>query len=326
VLKRHGYGPSFGLMNSCRFIAEALRLRGVEAKVVEVIDNNCIDREVHNYRPTHVIIEALWVVPEKFPILLRLHPDVKWGVRIHSNTPFLSGEGMAINWLIRYREIMDRFENFYVIANSCRMAEELDLALDIDSDYLPNVYIDSLADQNVPRETMRNVYVDIGCFGAIRPLKNQLEQAMAAIIFANELGQPLRFHINSTRVEQNSDPILRNLRALFECGRNQLVTHPWLPHYQFLKVVRQMDYGLQVSFSETFNIVAADFVHSAVPFVGSSEIEWLSPKSMASPTNWRDIVDKLRSSKNSRLIAKNQKSLHKFSALALDIWLAFLTH
>jgi hypothetical protein len=107
VLKRHGYGPSFGLMNSCQFIAEALRNRGVEAKVVEVIDNNFIDREVHQYKPTHVIIEALWVVPEKFPELLRLHPNIKWGVRIHSNMPFISGEGMAIKWLKGYLKIQE---------------------------------------------------------------------------------------------------------------------------------------------------------------------------------------------------------------------------
>lgn len=325
MLKRHGYGPSFGLMNSCRFIAEALRLRGVEAKVVEVTDNNCIDREVYYYRPTHVIIEALWVVPDKFPVLLRLHPNVKWGVRIHSNMPFISGEGMAIHWLNRYRCLMDDFENFYVMANSQRMTTELELAMNIDAAYLPNVYVNSLTDQNVPRETMRSVYVDIGCFGAIRPLKNQLEQAVAAIIFANELGQPLRFHINSTRVEQNSDPILRNLKGLFEGGCNELVTHPWLPHHEFLKVVRRMDYGLQVSFSETFNIVAADFVFSGVPFVGSSEIEWLAQKSMASATDWQSIVECLRQSKNSRLIAKNQKSLQRFSAEALDTWMAFLT-
>jgi len=312
-------------MNSCQFIAEALRNRGVEAKVVEVIDNNFIDREVHQYKPTHVIIEALWVVPEKFPVLLRLHPNIKWGVRIHSNMPFISGEGMAIKWLKGYLKIQEKFENFYVLTNSYRMGTELELALGLEVEYLPNIYAPALCErENVPRETFRCVYVDIGCFGAIRPLKNQLEQAVAAIIFANELGQPLRFHINSTRVEQNSDPILRNLISLFHDSPNQLVTHPWLPHREFIKVVRTMDYGLQVSFSETFNIVAADFVNNNIPFVGSPEIEWLAPRSMASPTDWKNIVEALRRSTSERLINKNRRSLQRFSEESLKYWLEFV--
>ena len=35
-----------------------------------------------------------------------------------------------------------------------------------------------------------------------------------------------------------------------------------------------MDIGMQVSFSETFNIVGADIVSQGVPLVASSEIPW----------------------------------------------------
>ena len=68
------YGPSFGLINSCKFVANALAKYGIEAKVVTVVDNNSIDREIHQYKPTHVFIEALWVVPSKFKELIPLHP------------------------------------------------------------------------------------------------------------------------------------------------------------------------------------------------------------------------------------------------------------
>src|SRR5580698_6050865 len=99
------YGPSFGLINSCRFISNALQKNGIDSKVVSVNDNNDIDREVHNYRPTHVFIEALWVVPDKFQELIPLHPDVEWYVRIHSKIPFLANEGMAVEWLKKYYEL-----------------------------------------------------------------------------------------------------------------------------------------------------------------------------------------------------------------------------
>ena len=34
-----------------------------------VVDNNGIDKEITEYKPTHVFIEGLWVVPEKFDVL-----------------------------------------------------------------------------------------------------------------------------------------------------------------------------------------------------------------------------------------------------------------
>lgn len=327
VLKRHHYGPSYGLRNSCQFVAQALGLEGIESKIVEVVDNNCIDREVAQYAPTHVIIEALWVVPEKFPVLLQLHPTVQWAVRIHSNAPFISGEGMALEWLQGYSAVANTYRNFCVGANSQKMQMELDLVLRMDTAYLPNIYTDSLIPGKVltpPPSKPYCDYLDIGCFGAIRPLKNQLAQAMAAIIFAGSKNHLLRFHINSTRVEQNSDPILRNLINLFAGGPHQLVQHPWLPHDQFITALRGMDYGMQVSFSETFNIVAADFVYNEIPFVGSKEIEWLTADSAADPTNWESVVECLNRSTSHHIIHKNKQALLEFSAQSLRAWLQYL--
>ncbi len=326
ILKRHHYGPSYGLLNSCQFVAEALRREGVETKIIEVVDNNSIDREVTRYLPTHVIIEALWVVPQKFPVLLQLHPAIQWAVRIHSNAPFLSGEGMALEWLYGYGKVAKTFSNFHVGANSRKMSTELDLALGMDSLYLPNIYTDSLTQKRLPPpfEKSHQAHVNIGCFGAIRPLKNHLEQALAAIIFARSIGRPLRFHINATRVEQNSDPILRNLISLFAHGPNHLVQHPWMPHDQFIEVLRRMDYGMQVSFSETFNIVAADFVYNEIPFVGSKEIEWLASHSIADPTNWESIVDRLNQSYSHHIIHENKHALHSFSIQSLKEWLEYI--
>ena len=67
---------SSGLLNSARFVSDMLNKNGIESNLVEVQDNNCIDREVSKYRPTHVIIEALWVVPSKFETCTRF--GEKW--------------------------------------------------------------------------------------------------------------------------------------------------------------------------------------------------------------------------------------------------------
>ena len=94
-----------GLFNSAKFVSNMLDRLGLDSKVVDVVDNNCINREVCLYRPTHVFIEALWVVPSKIEQLAKLHPDVKWIIRIHSNTPFIANEGVAIDWILGYLAI-----------------------------------------------------------------------------------------------------------------------------------------------------------------------------------------------------------------------------
>ena len=102
---------------------------GVEAALAEAIDNNCIDRLVTEYNPDVVIIEALWVVPEKFDVLKKLHPGVRWIVRLHSDIPFLAGEGIAVEWIYGYAA-----RGVEVAFNSPRASE------DFGALYLPNFY------------------------------------------------------------------------------------------------------------------------------------------------------------------------------------------
>ena len=91
-----------GLSVSALEVTKVLDQMGVANRLVQVVDNNCIDREVTAFKPTHVIIEAFWVVPSKFDVLTGLHPNVKWIVRNHSKTEFLATEGMAFGWAIDY--------------------------------------------------------------------------------------------------------------------------------------------------------------------------------------------------------------------------------
>jgi hypothetical protein len=117
------YTPSFGLLNSCKFICNALEKHYIECKVVAVVDNNAIDKEVTSFQPTHVFIEALWVVPSKFNVLCALHPNVKWYVRIHSKVPFLANEGMAMGWIRDYAEISHKFKNLHNSANNMEVID-----------------------------------------------------------------------------------------------------------------------------------------------------------------------------------------------------------
>ena len=319
------YGESYGLLNSCRFLCNALNDMGVEARTVEVKDNNKIDAVVTAFKPTHVFIEALWVVPEKFPVLIKLHPKVKWYVRLHSNVPFIANEGVAIDWIKRYLELQWNYPTFALSCNDKRMVNDVGrtLGTSLYPVYAPNIYQPKCEAPFTVVKSDNNPFIDIGCFGAIRPLKNQLIQAMAAICLADKLGKVLRFHVNVARIEAHGLNVYKNLKALFAGSRHQLVTHGWLDHIDFLKLVAFMDLGMQVSFSETFDIVAADFVYCNVPVVGSPEVMWLDDDYKANATNMNDIVDVLedawKGKKRNRQRA-NQRGLEHWNHEAREDW------
>lgn len=323
-------GLSTGLFHSATFVKDMLRLHGVHASLVVVTDNNDIDREVTRYKPTHVVVEGLWVVPEKFDVLKILHPAVTWVVRLHSDIPFMSMEGMAMEWLIEYlrRGLTLAFNSnrilleFLVYARAV-LGRQLDLRRVV---FLPNYYPKDLKPGH--RKPPGKI-IDISCFGAIRPLKNTLMQAMAALDFAVREDRLLRFHINSGRVEGGGAPIMRNIVDMFaelEGSGHTLVTHEWTPREQFLKLCASMDLGMQVSFSETFNIVAADHVSQGVPVVGS-DIPWLSVDVTADPVSSGDIQRAMRHafSHAPNGVSIEQRNLIMYDHDSVRAWLHYLS-
>ena len=269
-------GLSTGLYNSALFMDEVLKKDHIESKMVVVTDNNDIDREVTEFKPTYVIIEALWVVPSKFDVLVKLHPNVKWVIRLHSEVPFLANEGMAMDWIGEY----SKFDNIIISCNSPQTTKDIEfymstkLGIKKHIAFLPNFYPQQYKTKSFNK---KGDTIHIGCFGAIRPLKNHLIQAFAAIKFADEIGKKLHFHINCDRVEQKGEPILNNLISMFnhlEHKGHKLVHHEWSVREQFIQLCSTMDIGIQISFNETFNIVGADIVSQGVPLVSSPEIPW----------------------------------------------------
>jgi hypothetical protein len=327
-----GYGLSSGLLNSATFVVDMLAHAGYAVKLVQVVDNNSIDAEVAKFLPNICVIEALWVVPEKFEILQRLHPSVKWIVRGHSEIPFLANEGVALKWLTGYMA----YERVVIAANSSRSLRDLRAIIQsanpelTESEiaerviYLPNFYPTTRKYRRVKAEDQ---FLDVACFGAIRPLKNQLMQGAAAIRYAESIHKVLRFHVNASRTEQKGDNVLKNLRALFGATNHGLVEHGWTPHRDFMYLLSHMDLAMQVSFTETFNIICADCVMVGLPTVGSSEIPWLHAGCQASPTDSRDIVKKLKLAHDysrEKLRKSNLSSLRRYCEKSKAEWLAYL--
>ena len=328
-------GMSTGLYNSAKFMNDMLLKNGIESNLEVVADYNRIDRQCWLYRPTHVIIEALWVVPQKFAELIRLHPNITWVIRVHSEMPFLAGEGRALDWLADYSD----FKNIVIAMNAPRMLDEIRMFLKVRNNwtdeeaerrafYLPNFYPQ---DYKTKKFDKNKDTVDIGCFGAIRPLKNHLLQAFAAIGFANKIGKKLRFHVNAGRIEMQGQPAINNLKNVFQqlAGTgHELVNHQWRPREEFLDLCAEMDIGMQCNFSETFNIVGADIISQGVPLIANyAEIPWSVEAFCAQPADSQNIIKKLKLAYTwpQANVKAHQWSLKNYTSKTAKIWTKYFS-
>ena len=322
----HCYG---GLYNSALFVVQMLNSFGIWARLEQVCDNNGIDAVVYKLKPTTVIIEGLWVIPEKFVVLQRLHPLVSWIIRCHSEIPFIAYEGISMDWLTKYVQ----YSNLAIASNSLYATRDFETLVSCANPswnrfqlekkvfHLPNWYPAVLPlDLKKP-----NNVLDVGCFGAIRPLKNQLIQALSAVEWAKGLKKLLRFHVNG-RMEQGGESVFKNMLALMTSTHNILVQHAWAERDQFLQRLSGMDVAMQVSFSETFDITAADSVSLGIPLVTSDEVVWASPHSQAQQTNAASILARLKAvSGRSKciILSENQLRLRLFCQESEDTWKNF---
>ena len=324
---------SSGLFNSATFVKNMLSDMGYTTQLDHAIDNNCIDRLVTGFKPDIVIIEAFWVVPDKFEILTKLHPKVKWVIRNHSAIPFLANEGIAMDWSLRYMN----YKNVYLCSNDVRTDAEM---RDVIHVYKPewsreeverrvtllsNYYPENFRPRAIKPESDT---LDFACFGALRPLKNHLIQAVAAIQYAESKGKKLRFHINGTRIEMKGEPIFHNLQKMFKLLPHELIQHPWKDHGDFCDTLREMDVAMQVSYTETFNIVSADAVVNDVPVITSPDIVWVDSKFYADPNSSKSIVNALdramTASKDVLHALPNRRGLKSFNENSMLLWKDFI--
>jgi hypothetical protein len=338
ILKERFYNnnpvKSYGLINSSSFIAEYLNAVGCKVKVVTVVDANGIDKEVNEYKPNMVIIEALWVPGPKMKELIEIkrYKHIRWVVRIHSDAGFLSAETFAMKLINDYIAINK--SNLTIAPNNKEFTEYLSNALCYNFKYLPNIV--EVKHRGIDCECGCSKIMDVGCFGSLRVLKNQLFQALVAIKAADLLNKKLRFHITTdVNIKKEapgypggSNPVLKNLQELFKNSPHELVEHPWEENDDFQKLIKKMDVGMQLSYTESFNIVAADFVNNNRVIIVSEAINWMPDILKASTVNYDEATEKLiyayRNRHSAKLIKKMRESLIKYNAKAKVIWYNFI--
>jgi hypothetical protein len=328
------YIPSYhiatGMWNSASFVVDALNNAGLQAGIGMIPDANSIDAAVMAFNPTHVFIEGLWVTPAKMLELKSLfrHRDRIWIVRIHSEIPFLASEGIAMDWIAKFLEM-----GVIVAPNAPRATKQitweganLEVNASANVKYLPNIFP---TDDFLPvQDYIDRPVVDIGCFGAFRPLKNQLQQAFAAVQFGQAIGKTVRFHVNG-RADAGGTGPANNIAGLFQNldpTQFELVVHGWESREQFLESLREIDILMQVSISETFNIVAADAVLVGKPVIATDEIPWMYQLNV-DDQNVDDIVAKMLAVWQNRsfFITKNRIGLQRYNIVAVQKWTDYLS-
>jgi len=333
ILKERLYAKntnSYGLVNSAKHVADYLETIGHECKIVHVVDANGIDAEVFKYRPDLVIIEALWVTGAKMKELINIprYKHITLVVRVHSDIGFLSAETQALKYINDYIALDE--SGLYVSTNCLDFNSYLSKALNYDFLYLPNII--TINPPHHAEPPVLKDHINIACFGSLRILKNQCYQAMCAIEMAERLGKRLRFHITvdaGMSEENNRYQVLRNLEEMFKNSPHELVKHDWMPNDKFQDLIAEMDLGLQLSYTESFNIVSADFVNNNVPIVVSRAISWMPWILKTSTTEYGRTVKKMmfayRHRKSRHLIRWMKRNLLIYNTLAKAEWRSFLS-
>jgi hypothetical protein len=337
------YSQSYGLYNSAKMVMNYLESTGNVCDIVTVIDANFIDAEVYKFKPTVVIIEALWITGAKMKELSEIprYKNIKWVIRIHSDIGFLAAEARAFKYIHEYIDLNN--ENVIVSCNNREFNEELSKVCNYNFKYLPNIFdFEEHEEENVNKSAIEELneqlkttmipikhkndkkIIKIASFGALRVLKNQMFQAMCAINAADKMNMILHFHVNGD-IQNPYNPVLSNLKEMFDLnGKHQLIVHGWLEHKEFDKLIQTMDIGLQVSYTESFNIVAADFVFNNVPIIVSDSIDWMPKIEMVSTTKYDDVTKKIieiyHYRKNTLLLRLNRMHLMMYNSSAKWIW------
>lgn len=281
-----------GLNVSADLTVKALQNNGFKAAGFGFSDDNQLDKILFEERPTHFIIKAFWVRKEKLELLATRYPSCQFIVVCHSKPSFLASENNGFMRFSDVAELSERFKNIRIASNNDDMADVTSKAYKCDVLYLPNlVEINEIIEPKEYQKVWGNV-LKVGIFCAIRPMKNILNQALAAIAYCRENDLVLELHVLSGRTEMEGDVTMKNLRDLFQKINGfkfKLVEHPWLSHEEFIDLVKTMDIGMQASFTESFNIITADLISCGIPVITSPAIAWSPKKWMANPDDMKHM-------------------------------------
>lgn len=274
--------------------AKYLNKHGINTSVFPVRHNidivNAIDKynENHKHKLTHVIISAPWLSIHDIKNLIKNFSNIQFVILSHSNVGFLQADPYGVELFRKYVELSKEYSNLLVGGNSIRFVDWFKIAYkDNKTVCLPNIY----PVEHIKGKTWKQkLPLKIGAFGAIRPEKNFMTAAAAAVAIHSLLNIPVELHM-STGGENCRSTTLSAINQMTQGIEGfTLIKHEWETWDKFIKLIEKMDLLIQVSYTESFNMVTADGISVGVPSVVSPVINWVPDLWKANPDDAIDIA------------------------------------
>jgi hypothetical protein len=262
-------------------------------------------------------VQALWYDPADLIALADRFPSLRIAVRCHSQAAFLAIEGRGGD-LIR---LIDAHPRILVAPNHDRLAGPLAELFGPGVGCLPNLY--DVDEARPDRASRDDGPIRIGSFGANRVGKHHSAAALASILAARRLGMDAEFHCNAGRDES---AVWGFTRSLCERAGVPFVAHPWADWREFRDTVGTMDVCVQLSATETFNVVTADAAWWGIPSVVGEAIEWgpaLARAPIDDPDHAADVIVRTYQSRGTMGRAWRER-LEAIQEAARASWLARL--
>jgi hypothetical protein len=306
--------------------AEVLREHGIEVVVFPVRNNIdaviAIDNynETHDMPLTHVIISAPWLSVWDATMLVENYPGTQFVILSHSNVGFLQADPWGVELLRQYQYIAATHPNLKVGGNSERFARWMKRAYGGEVVLLPNLYPMAGCLQ---AKRWNGERLKVGAFGAVRPFKNFMTAAGAALVLQQSYNVPVEFHMSSGG---ESEPTVAAIEQMFaDVDGITLVRHPWAYWDDFVELVGKMDLLIQVSYTESFNMITADGIAMGVPSVVSPAITWAPDCWKADPDDAVAVAEIGKRLLDYRLLANaGREALLKHNKKSLDCWIDYL--
>jgi len=314
-----------GLGVSALNTSKVLKRHGVTVAALAI--NSIVDLDSYlraHPATTHVVISAAWLPVLDLGHLVIRFPQIEFAVNIHSNVGFLQADANGVKLLGAYVHLQKELLNFRVSGNSQEFVDWLTEAYSVEAEYLPNLYnLDSTTQQNRP--LYNGGAVRIGAFGACRPTKNFLTAAAAAVAISKELRVPVEFWMNGGRPD-GGGAIERAIQALVLHQPNvELKILNWAAWPDFLDVIECLHLMMQVSYTESFNMVTADGISKGVPSVVSDAIGWVPSRWIARSDDALDVARVGRSLiTDPHAVVDGVNALEGWNQAGFGQWLEFL--
>ncbi|MDA4130669.1 MAG: hypothetical protein OK457_07850 [Thaumarchaeota archaeon] len=276
----------------------------------------------HEDSLTNVIVSAPWLSKYDMEQLIKGFPEIQFVIESHSNVGFLQADPLGMKNILSALELSEIYDNIKVGGNSLRFVRWMRKVYGQRIVYLPNLYPLS----KIRKDAWDGIStIKIGIFGAIRPLKNFMTAAGAAVAIHKELDVPIEIHM-SAGGEGNGGDVTRSIDAMCGCLDGvELIKHGWQPWEEFIELVSQMDLLLQPSYTESFNMITADGIYCGVPSVVSSAIVW-APKSWKADSD--DALDIARVGVkllcNPNAIFDGIRAIERQNEEGVEHWLKYL--